>query len=178
MSAHSGHGSWAATNAADAGKLVVRDVTGRKLCQSHEELGMTLSTLREESADSLIGRSVRCGAEALQEGVGEATGPDGGRRPFLRHGDRTADGEALARYAARFDVRHDCAVERGLKQLDSVMAGEEQVRDEVHAVIEVDPVGSGASDAIAVTAVKASQQRGQIVHDDRFRSGGVNGWPG
>ena len=46
------------------------------------------------------------------------------------------------------------------------MAGDEQVRDEVHAVIELDPVGRGTAGAVAVTPVEASQQRGQICDDD------------
>ena len=51
------------------------------------------------------------------------------------------------------------------------MAGEKQVRDEVHAVIELDPVGRGASDAVPGAVVEASQQRGQIVHNDGFHIG-------
>ena len=52
-----------------------------------------------------------------------------------------------------------------------VMAGEKQVRDEVHAVVELDPVGRGTSDAVAVAAVEASQQCGQVVDDDGLHLG-------
>ena len=54
----------------------------------------------------------------------------------------------------------------GWNSCSPVMAGEEQVRDEVHAVVELDPVGRGASDAVAVAAVEAGQQGGQVIDDD------------
>ncbi len=164
-SAHSGQGSLAPTNAPTPGSTSSRDVAGRKLCQSHKEPRMTLSALRKEGADSLIGRPVGCGAEALQEGVGEAPGPDSGRWTALRSRAGGADGESLARDAARFDVRHHREVEGRREQLDPVMAGKKQVRDEVHAVIEVDPVGRGTSGAVAVAPVEASEQCVQCVHD-------------
>ena len=83
-----------------------------------------------------------------------------------RYGNWSADGERLAGNAGRLDVRQHGSVEGGLEQFEPVMAGDEQVRDEVHAVIELDPVGRGTADAVAVAPVEAGQQRGQISDDD------------
>ena len=88
-----------------------------------------------------------------------------------RCGKRAADGELLARDTTAFDVRHDRAVERRLEQLNPVMAGDEKIGNEVHTVVEIDPIRGGASGAVGATAVEASQQCGQVVDNDGLNVG-------
>ena len=105
----------------DAGQHFIPGVAKRKLCQPHKEPRVTLSARRKEGAYSLIGRPVGCGAEGLQESVGEASCPDRRRWTALRSRAGGVNGESLARDAARFDVRHHREVEGRREQLDPVM---------------------------------------------------------
>ena len=62
-------------------------------------------------------------------------------------------------------------VEGHLEQLSAVVSGPEQVGDEVHSLVQVDPVHRPTSLAVLLGAVEAFEQAPEVVDHDRFEVG-------
>ncbi len=144
----------------DSGEILIRHLPRWRLGQSPEERGVFRPGFREERGHGGVGRRVTGRPQGLDECVGEQVGADG-----RRDGHCLRPGTERAGSPVGLDVRQHVGSEGGLEQRGSMVPGSEQVGDEVHPVVEVDPVDRPAPLSVVVRPVEAEEQGGQVVDD-------------